>query len=613
MATVSTLSNEKTLSLKKWLGLHEAPDGDTKLKDGEGCRCENWKVTRDGNLQRRPGTQTVETELRSRMIFSSKIYNLWYGLINGSEHILCVSSDADGAGVFEIYHGSWKKERICDVEPNTFVNIFGFNDMAYIMDGVHYIQYDGTTAAEVEGYRPLIITACLPNGSGTLLEQVNKLNGLRRIQFSPDGSSTVFHLPKDADIESVDYIKSMSGDNIPDYTVDVVNATVTFNTAPTAGTVSIEIGYTVSDTFRDEVVLKRYSELYNGTQDTRVFLYGDGTNKCLYSGIDEYGNPRADYFPDENECVIGASNTPITAMIRHLSRLIVYKTDSAYSMYYGTITTEAGLNIPAFTINTINKAIGCDTYGQVQLVDNFPRTLFQNDLYEWKNTSYRSANLTADERQAVRISDRIHRSLSVMNTADCVCFDDNANNEYYICYGNNALVNNYAVDAWYLYTGLNFTAFCSMGSDLYAGVLNEDGTAKVVRMSSAYKSDDGEVINAYWESGAMDFGQDYMRKYTSRIWITTKPETNSYLRVTAITDRRSLLAEKEIKTGTGGFSSFDFSSFSFSDSAESQVKRLKIKAKKYTRYKLILINDKLNTSATVGQADIRIRTTGDAK
>ena len=59
MATISTANNEKIYGISKWGGLNEHPDGDTRLKMGEASVMENFKVTRDGNLKRRPGTKTI--------------------------------------------------------------------------------------------------------------------------------------------------------------------------------------------------------------------------------------------------------------------------------------------------------------------------------------------------------------------------------------------------------------------------------------------------------------------------------------------------------------------------------------------------------------------------
>ena len=57
----------------------------------------------------------------------------------------------------------------------------------------------------------------------------------------------------------------------------------------------------------------------------------------------------------------------------------------------------------------------------------------------------------------------------------------------------------------------------------------------------------------------------------------------------------------------------NFAAFSFITSSRPQIKRLRIKAKKYAYYKLIFQTDKPDTTATVLGADVRVRQTGYAK
>jgi hypothetical protein len=59
MATIQAANNEKVFSIQKWLGLNEHPDGDTRLKLGEASEMVNFRVTKDGNLKRRPGTECI--------------------------------------------------------------------------------------------------------------------------------------------------------------------------------------------------------------------------------------------------------------------------------------------------------------------------------------------------------------------------------------------------------------------------------------------------------------------------------------------------------------------------------------------------------------------------
>ena len=57
MATINGVRTDKVYSIPKWLGMNEHPDGDTRLKIGEAAKMVNWKITRDGNLKRRPGLE----------------------------------------------------------------------------------------------------------------------------------------------------------------------------------------------------------------------------------------------------------------------------------------------------------------------------------------------------------------------------------------------------------------------------------------------------------------------------------------------------------------------------------------------------------------------------
>jgi len=58
MARISGTSGS-AYRISRFLGLNEAPDGDTSLKMGEAAEMRNWRVTDAGNLVRRPGTRDI--------------------------------------------------------------------------------------------------------------------------------------------------------------------------------------------------------------------------------------------------------------------------------------------------------------------------------------------------------------------------------------------------------------------------------------------------------------------------------------------------------------------------------------------------------------------------
>lgn len=755
--------------IRQWGGLHESPDGDTKLKFGEAAVMRNFKITRDGNLQRRPGSatvlglmqayttqisstaQTVRTDFdvcstltmypaalagadgfvalsgttalvsfdnaaqyagyfwrydafhiwqlvsctknepageyvwsmkRVTAVSSSanqRVAGVWSGSIGGMERLV---SACDGKlwSLWDAENGVFAKTEIGDITTTGSVFFFGFSGKLYILNGTQYKVWDGTTYADVGGYRPLVSITVPPSGGGETLEQVNKLSGTRRCRFSPDGKSGTFQLPE-KDLASIDYVKKTSDGSEyvsgTDFSVDLVNGKVTFlttatetfsgdgskktfvlsnygissmsvtvggaaktegtdytysfathcvefntapvsgtdnvviaeNTCPQEGTDTVEVGWTVSDNFRETVAAMKYAELFNGTQDSRVFLYGDGSNKIFYSGLDYDGNPRADYFPDDNEIALGESNTPVTGLIRHYSRLLAFKSNSTYSIQYGTVTTAENTMIAAYYCTPINRTIGNEAVGQVQLVLNSPRTLFGDDLYEWKNNSSYSSNLSVDERQAKRISDRIYATLSSFDNAHCVCWDDNENQEYYICCSGCALVHNYAADAWYYYTGFPVSCMAGFRGETY--FCTTDG--RIARLSYDYRTDDGEAIQTYWESGSLDFWQDWKRKYSQEIFVGIKPECNAEVSVTVQTDRKSDYNVKIVAKNLMTFAHMNFARFSFYTSRKPTMTRLKLKAKKFTYYKLILSNGAGDTTATITSVDVKVRYSGEVK
>ena len=240
---------------------------------------------------------------------------------------------------------------------------------------------------------------------------------------------------------------------------------------------------------------------------------------------------------------------------------------------------------------------------------NSPRTLHGKDAFEWRNNSSYSSNLTADERQAKRISDRIYATLGGFDLAKCYCWDDNDNQEYYICYNGKALVQNYAADAWYCYDGFDAVCMANFHGALYYGT---SGGA-IEHLGYEHITDDGRAIDAYWESGSMSFGQDYMRKYSAQIWIGIKPEANGEVTVTAQTDRKSTYAEKIVASQMASFRRANFRNWSFGTNRKPHMTRLKIKAKKFVFYKLIFMAAEPDTTCTILAADVRVRFTGYTK
>lgn len=594
MAKITPQDDVSVFKLQQFLGLNESSDGDTQLKMGEASETRNWQVTPQYHLRVRPGYKTVKQ-------FGGSVRGLWTGYVAGEWKTICA---ADG-GVWELGEDVRRIGDIWDA-PTT---MFGFDNKVYLLNGYEYLVWDGDGFVDtVDGYVPLTYTAMLPAGGGTAVENINRLTGKRRVQFSADGESKEYHLLEQGLI-SVDKIIVDTVETMVGWDVEVETGVITFAEAPLRGNSNVEVWYTMPNNLRALVEGMRYAEQFNGAADTRVFLYGDGSAKAIYCGVTQDGKASAEYFPDLYEILIGSENSPITGMIKYYDRMMSYKADGgAYSTSYEVTTLADGTMIPGFRTVSTNREIGNEAMGQVRLVKNVPRTIYGGNIYDWVFANY----ATRDERNAKIISQRVQDTMENADPEKMFCFDDDRKQEYYIFLNDEvgtALIHNYMTDVWYSYTGLYVNCAARQDEVLLFGL--DDG--RVVHFSTLYPNDDGKAIDAFFASGHMAFDRDYQRKHSSVVWVSVKPTANANLLVTARSDRRSDYIDKAVTMILSTFRSANFGAWSFLTNRAPQMERLKLKVKKFTYYQLVLKSNYTASDATVLGVDFRIRYTGYVK
>ena len=217
--------------------------------------------------------------------------------------------------------------------------------------------------------------------------------------------------------------------------------------------------------------------------------------------------------------------------MRHYNRLLVFKDNSTYSIYYGTTSLADGSVTAGFYVSAINKSIGTCADAQAVLVENRVRTVDGMDLYEWRATNT-SGNITYDQRNADRISQRIYDTLSTFNLKNVKLYYDKARHEFYCISGDEALVQNVEADAWYFYT--DFPVRCmnvySAGGrdDVICGL--KDGYIAILDRNADID------FKTEWVSGALDFNKPYAFKNSTQIWVQIKPERSRKLNISVETE-----------------------------------------------------------------------------
>ena len=184
-----------------------------------------------------------------------------------------------GSKLYKVVNGV-KTELFSDLKENES-NSFVFDDVWYFKDGKWYLQYDGSTIKEVEGYVPTTSITRKPEGGGKIHEDVNFLTGRRKNTFLGDGESKEYYLDSkniDTDFVPVVYVndKIVNSASVYKYTTDYTEGKITFSAAPPApntdgqDNVSIEFSKTIPG-YKDRICKCNLLQVF----DNRVFFGGD--------------------------------------------------------------------------------------------------------------------------------------------------------------------------------------------------------------------------------------------------------------------------------------------------------------------------------------------------
>jgi len=625
----------RMFTVDRFLGVNEAADGKTEVNMGKASAMKNFLVTDACNLTVRPGIRRVDFRLTRE---PAQVLTVWSGQVGpdsgmDEDEYLVVVDFYEGADRFWMYTGNGGDWEVCLRQDGALglteaegavVKVFAFGSRLYVMStGKTCVLLDGQLE-EAEPYIPKVIAGMDPEGGGTTIENINLLTGKRRVDFSADGEATAFVLPSEATavlsvtVDNTEYPPEELG------SFDEENSTYTFTAAPVKGVGNVEFVYdtdsAATEESRQRILRMPLIEAYNGSTDTRLFVAGDGSNICYYTGVTETGEASPLYFPAMNEVKVDVTGAAVTGLVRHYSKLLAFTREGAYTISYEPVTLTDGSTIAGFYLRTMNREFGNDAVGQVQTVNNYPRTITREGIYEWRITS----SYYKDERYAKRVSDKVKRSLQGADMTRVVACDDTYSKTYYLFLNDGAgtvLVNRYDIGKegiWCIYTSELCRsvkqAVVSSGKMVFS-----DGRELFCFDESMTKDapadPEGETvaIPALWESGFMDFGADFRRKYSSQIYVSLLPQTNSGLTITAATDKRAEYLEKSITTNLFSFENFGFPWLNFDTNDTPKIHRVRLKVKKFVYYKLIFKVEIPGARATILGYDQTVRFASMAK
>ncbi|PKM62397.1 MAG: hypothetical protein CVU97_05640, partial [Firmicutes bacterium HGW-Firmicutes-21] len=466
----------------------------------------NFKITDNFSLKKRGGIKTVYNGQ------SNNIDGMWSGYIGSVFYMLFVS----GGYLYSLDRNTGAGSLIGYVDTGRVV-MFEISGKVYILNGNRYCYFDGGELGVVSGYVPLIAIGCSPSGAGSAYEDLNLLTPKRRQQFSSDGISANYTL-LEKNINLINYI-TVNGVNFTNFTYNLSEGTVHFNTIPPQGINNVEICYTKNNLDRTRITKNRYAMLFGGNVDGRLFLWGhpDYLNYRFHSEL-AGGVPSVEYFPEHNFTVIG--NTEITDIVPQYDRQLIFTKDRAFYSYCELRQDTLGKYYTSFPVYNLNGEKGNLIKGSCCIIDNEPITFCNDGLNRWSSTT------VENEKNAVCISSPISSTIAEIVRLNALSslrlFDFQTGSELIFYYNNRSYIYNYKLGVWYVYDDMYCDCFCDC-----LGVLYFSYGDKIYKLSECDNDDDDLGVTAHWKSPFFSAGQPYMRKDITELSVTIKTVANT--------------------------------------------------------------------------------------
>lgn len=300
-------------------------------------------------------TESIRTRpaIELKTSFDEPVYGVFF--YNGEQIV------HSGTTLYKVEAG--EKEVLFSGLNPSLSQAFVYENVWYFKDGKHYLQYDGTTIKDVEGYIPTTSIGRKPNGGGSIHEDVNLLDGRRINTFLADGEAKEFHL--DAREIDADYtpIVKVADKEVTDFAVDYALGVITFTNAPevplTDGqdNVSVQFCKTIAG-YRDRILNCTLLQVF----DNRVFFSGNKNfpNVVYHCSLDDPA-----YCSDLDYYNEGLDSAPVRGLVAGNNVLWVFRepSDANTTVFYHTPTIDSdyGKIYPSqhssITTGCIGKAI----------------------------------------------------------------------------------------------------------------------------------------------------------------------------------------------------------------------------------------------------------------
>lgn len=306
-------------------------------------------------------TESIRTrpKLERKESFSAPVYGVFFF----NDEMLVHS----GTNLYKVKNGtkSVLYSGLNQIPSNGFV----YENVWYFKDGKHYLQYDGKTIKDVEGFVPTTSIARKPTltedekSGGSIYQDVNFLTGMRINSFLADGNARVFWLDTQSIDTDYEPIVTFTDQNKIAYTVDYAEGKIIFDSIPSApltpgkDNITVKFKKTIPG-YRDTILNCTMLQVF----DNRVFFSGNPKypNVVYHCSLND-----PSYCSDLDFYREGMDTASVKGMVAGNNALWVFRepSDANTNVFYHTptIDDEYGKIYPSshssVTTGCVGKAI----------------------------------------------------------------------------------------------------------------------------------------------------------------------------------------------------------------------------------------------------------------
>lgn len=566
------------------------------ISENQSPNCKNMIRDVPGKVRKCMGYHTVQT---------------YEGQVNGYHSMRGIEGGLVHAGNNLYHNGEVVYTGIKDSRSKSWQ----FEDKVIIADGMELLIWDGTTVEPVskKATIPTLTIAKSPKGGGTAYEELNLLQPGFTELFAGTEEDTAYQMTfGELDNRALE-VQIMDSEGVwvdkaegTDYTVDYTNGIVNFLEAPGKSPITGEDNVKITAYRTVEGYADRINKCtigiqhgVNGAMD-RLFLSGneDYLNYDWYSSMND-----PTYFPDINYSVLGSYKSAIMGYSIINNYLATHKdemeTDQFIVLREGTLLDEG---VAFRTVNTLQGAgaIAKDTFGYLA-----GEPLFLTRLGVYAITAQDVTGDKYGQNRSFYLDGKLLKE-SDLTKSFSIVFKDMywlfINGVAYILDGLQPLVTDKSMPystrqyAGFFRTNIPATSAWIEDGNLFFGTA--DGRVCVFyadKESPASYNDDGDAIEAVWETPDMD-GNIFYRNKTFR-YLAIRLQSAIATSIDIYVQKRGLwsfLKRDDTSARYLSFQNIIFSKFTFSSDTTQKIISSKLRVKKVDKARYRFVNAEAN-------------------